>query len=61
MSNRLDDKNIVITNLNEKVAGLSYDVKQAENNYIIQYNLNIEYGKQLASIRSKWWFWLFNW
>ncbi len=61
MSNRVDDKNYLITNLNEQVAGLRHDVKMAEENHDYQYNLSIEYGKQLAAIRSKWWFWLFNW
>jgi len=61
MSNRVDDKNFVIKNLVTQNDGLKVDVRQAEDNYNTQYLLNIEYGKQLATIRSKWWFWLFNW
>lgn len=61
MSNRLDDKNIVIEKLRKEAQGLKIDIAAAETNYELEYRKAKDLHSQLQVIRSKWWFWLFNW
>lgn len=62
------DLGITINSIKERcksqqidIKGLKVDVAAAETNYELEYRKAKELSSQLQSVRSKWWFWLFNW
>lgn len=58
---QLKSKDIRIKSLNQQVDGLRLDIKQAETNYNIVVYETAGLRLSLQSIKSKWWYKLFNW
>ena len=58
---QLKSKDIRIKSLSQQIDGLRLDVKQSETNYNIVVYETAGLRLALQSIKSKWWYKLFNW